>query len=423
MPKLPPHSVDAEQAVLGALLTAPDKVGRKVMDLLAAPRVFWLEQHQEIFRAIRSLWDNGRPVELQAVFAGLESGDAIDDARGRGYVADLANSVADPDSAPYHAAIVADKFRLRELIFAAQQIMDLAYDAEDAASAIDAAESLIYPLRPPAIEQDITGSGVLSGFPAIDGIVGGFRPGNLIVVGALTSMGKTAFGLAVSRNVATGSGGQVSRSVLYVSLEMSAPELASRLMCAEGSVSTARARRGSLTVEDWRRLYEAKDTLETWPLWIEDRRGLTVPQIARLARDLSREQRGPLGLVVIDYLGLLGATSSKKAQSREQEVSEVSRGLKAMAGEIGSPVMALAQFNRAAESDKDGVGLRHFRDSGSIEQDADVAMLLVGEKESSSRISKVAKNRGGPLGEIELYFAGRYTRMESLVSPKWRPAV
>lgn len=421
--KLPPHSVDSEQAVLGSLLLAPDKVGRKVLDLLPDPRAFWLEQNREVFRAIKSLWDGGKPIELQAVLGVLEQSESLELVRGRVYVAELYNSVADPDAAPYHAEVVADKFRLRQLILAAQQIMDLAYEAEDASSAIDVAENLIYPLRPPALEQDLSGSGVLSGFPAIDAIVGGFRPGNLIVVGALTSMGKTAFGLAVSRNIVTGSGGQVSRPVLYVSLEMSAAELATRLMCAEGSVSTARARRGSLTHDDWGRLYEATDSLEAWPLWVEDRRGLTVPQIARIARDLSREQRKPLGLVVIDYLGLIGATSSKKALSREQEVSEVSRGLKALAGEIGSPVMALAQFNRAAESDKDGVGLRHFRDSGSIEQDADVAMLLVGEKESSSRTSKVAKNRGGPLGEIEIYFAGRYTRMESLVSPKWRPAV
>lgn len=424
MPAMP-HSLESEQAVLGSLMLAGDRLGRSVIARLGADvRVFFWEGHREIYRAIRHLWNNGNPTDLGAVLSRLDATEKTDEAGGRGAVAAIFNSVADPDGAPYHAEVVADKARLRGLIYAAQEIMDLAYNAEDATEAVERAESLIYPFRPPQSAQDVTGIGCLSGFPAIDGIVGGFRPGNLIVVAALTSVGKTAFALAVARNVACGAGGQSAQPVLYVSLEMSAAELATRLMCAEKAVSTARARRGSLTDDDWDRLVNAQlEVMNDWPLWIEDRRGLTVAEMARLARDLGREKRGRVGLVVVDYLGLVGARSSKASRSREQEVAEISRSLKAMAGEIGSPVMALSQFSRGAEADKDGPSLRHLRDSGSIEADADLVMLLTGDKASKQRTAKIAKNRGGPLGDLELYFAGRYTRIEGLVGQDWRPAV
>lgn len=423
---------EAEQAVLGCLFLAPAWAIAEVFGILPKSAVFVEPRHRALFGVMQDLWLADRPLELPAVFEALRDRDLVEEAGGAAYVASLLEGAgtAAPSSAPHYANQVAEAKRRRVLCDAAAAIDQAARAAESADGALEAAEKLLFGLRPEQQAVEATGVRVLTGIPSLDDLTAGFGPGELVIVGAQTSAGKTALAGSVARNVALGAGRQPARPVLFVSREMSVADIAARFLCGEARISTIRARRGTLTGDEWGRLWQAAATVAEWPIWLDDRHGRTVPDIARLARDLAREVGQPLGLVVVDYLGLLD--SPEKAENETVRIGQISRGLKMTAGELGLPVLALAQLSRTAHGSE--IGLRHLRGSGSQEQDADIVLLLErGDQGANGEVEeelmaplrrlKVEKNRGGPLGDAYLYLAGRYVRFDAVLQGRWEARI
>ena len=435
--RTPPHNIDAEQAVLGAIFLVPDTIVTATEIL--EPEDFYRVSHQRIFETMIRLTDKGEPIDLVTITTELEDLKLLNEVGGVSYLTDIANSVPTAANIEYYARIVEEKSTLRRIIFAATDIVTKTYDeGDEVTDLLDHAEKTILEISQNKasgrfqniqdvlvdvydnIEQlhnqqdEVTG--IATGFRDLDHITSGFQKNDLIIVAARPSVGKTAFALNIAQNVAVNS----DENVAIFSLEMGADQLVMRMLCAEGNIDSQRLRTGKLQEEDWRKLTMAMGSLSNAGIYIDDTPGIKVNEIRSKCRRLKQESG--LGMVLIDYLQLIQGSSASSRENRQQEVSEISRALKALARELEVPVIALSQLSRGVEQRQDKRPMMSdIRESGSIEQDADIVGFLYrddyydqeSEKENIIEII-IAKQRNGPVGTVELAFVKEYNKFVDL---------
>jgi len=433
--RIPPHNLEAEQAVLGAILLENDAIAAAMEHV--TPDDFYRAAHQRIFEAMVQLFEESEPVDLVTLSTRLKDQGLLEEVGGIGYLTELANSVPTAANVGYYARIIEEKAMLRRLIRTATQIAASGYAAaEDVRELISEAERRILeisnrrgegfvPIRDVLMDVferveflynnkgGITG--IPSGYPDLDRLTSGFQKSDLIIVAARPSVGKTAFALNVAQNVAV----RARETVAIFSLEMSAAQLVQRMICAEANVDANRMRTGRLEGDDWEKLTMAIGTLSEAAIYIDDSPVLTTADIRAKCRRLKQE-RG-LGLIVIDYLQLIHGRS-RHADNRQQEVSEISRSLKQIARELEVPVIALSQLSRSVEQRQDKRPLMSdLRESGSIEQDADIVAFLYRDDYYNQDSDKkniieviIAKQRNGPVGTVELVFLKHFNKFVSL---------
>ena len=433
--RVPPHDLAAERALLGAMLLTATAIADAVESTAAAD--FYRPAHAHTFDAIAGLYAAGEPVDTVTVAAELERTGLLEAVGGAGALVEMQAGTPVAGNAARYADIVAKNATLRRLIGAAGEVAELAYSRPaDVDAALDEAESLVFAVAGGSeassmeplyglldrgvdhleklYEHGQSLTGVPTGYSDLDSLLLGLQPSSLLVLGARPGIGKTSLALGMAAAAAMGS----RRPVLFFSLEMSHLELTQRLLCSEAGVSTQRVRSGQLSDDDWTRINGAVGRLAEAPLWIDDNPNTSVLEIRAKARRKHAEV-GHLGLVVVDYLQLMGGRLN--AESRQVEVSEMSRGLKILARELDCPVLALSQLSRAPEARADKRPmLADLRESGAIEQDADVVMFLYRDEmynaDSPDRgIAElhVAKHRTGPTGTVKLAFLPQYTRFDN----------
>lgn len=446
--RVPPQATDVEQSVLGAMLIEREAIPQ-VIEILP-PESFYERRHERVYEAIRALFDRSNPVDLITLTEELKRRGELEDVGGSYYLTELTASVASAANVEHHARIIAEKSLLRKMIESLTSLVGEAYEpSADAFDLLDRAEEEIFGISDSQLRQassaiddvvrdtikrleDIHGreggiTGVPSGFRRLDDLTSGWQDADLVIVAARPSMGKTAFCLASAMNAALHP--QRATGVAIFSLEMGAQQLAQRLLTSEARVDAQKARTGRMDDEDWRRLARAAGTLSEAPIFIDDTPGLSILELRAKCRRLKAEHN--IGLVVVDYLQLMqGTAEARKSGSREQEIAQISRSLKALAKELDLPVIALSQLNRGVENrggDK-RPQLSDLRSSGSIEQDADVVGFIyraerygitVDENGNSTEgIAEiiVGKQRNGPVGTVELAFVKQYARFENLSS-------
>jgi replicative DNA helicase len=434
--RLPPQNIEAEQAVLGAIFLEPSAL--TVASEILIPEDFYRASHQKIFNAMLKLNDEGKVVDLVTVTEELAAAKLIEDTGGVSYLSELASSVPTAANIEYYARIVEEKSLLRRLIRTATEIASDGYSREDEVEALlSEAEKNILAVaqRKNAgafhnikdvlvrtydnIEQmhqnagEITG--LETGFIELDRMTAGFQRNDLIIVGARPSVGKTAFALNIAQNVAHKTG----ENIAIFSLEMGAEQLVMRLLCAEGNIDAQRLRTGTLTDDDWGKLTMAMGSLSSSGIFIDDTPGVRISDIRSKCRRLKQEHG--LGMILIDYLQLI-LGSGRAGENRQQEVSEISRSLKQLARELQVPVIALSQLSRGVEQRQDKRPMMSdIRESGSIEQDADIVAFLYRDdyydKESENKnIIEIiiAKQRNGPTGTVSLAFVKEYNKFVNL---------
>ncbi len=424
----PPQDVEAEISALGSLMLDKDAIYR-IVDYLSA-KDFYKPGHHTIYSAMLDLWNKREPIDVLSVTSRLRELGKLEEIGGSTYLATLINSVPTASHVDHYAAIVRKKRLLRDLIDASHHIAQLGYnEAENVEILLDEAEQKIFGIAKDSLRQEFfavkdaleeaweriemihrdrdTLRGVSTGFKDLDDVLGGLQRSNLVVLAARPSLGKTSLALDFARNAA-----RLNHPVGFFSLEMSREELVDRLIAAEAGVDLWRLRTGHLRSDgednDFVRLQDAMAKLSDLPLFMDDTAAPTVMELRAKARRLQAEKK--LDLVVVDYLQLIRGHSS--FESRVQEVSEISRSLKAMAKELKVPVLAVSQLSRGVEMRPSSVPkLSDLRESGSIEQDADVVMFIYREdkvRENTDRKNiaeiQIAKHRNGPTGKIELYF-------------------
>ena len=433
--KIPPHDIDAEQAVLGSMITDREAVNAAIEVL--KEEAFYREDNRAIYQAIVNLYNKSEPIDIITLKDELESMGKFEQVGGFDYLASLPDKVPTTANVQKYIKIVEEKSILRNLIKTANEIIELGYDpAEDVEDIMDGAEKRIFdlmqsknqkgytPIKDVLVEsftkleelynrkQHITG--VPTGFAELDYKTAGLHGSELILIAARPAMGKTAFAL----NLATNAALRGNAPVAIFSLEMSKDQLVNRILCSEAMVDSNKVRTGKLGEDDWVKLAGAIGPLSEAEIYIDDTPGISVTEIRTKCRKLSIDKG--IGLVVIDYLQLV--QGSKRAGSREQEIAEISRSLKILSQEINVPVIALSQLSRAVEQRPDHRPmLSDLRESGSIEQDADIVMFLYRDdyynKESEKKdIAEViiAKQRGGQTGTVELLWMGQYTKFVNL---------
>ena len=433
--KIPPHDIDAEQAVLGSMLTDKEAVNAAIESL--KEDAFYRDDNRIIFQAIVNLYSKSEPIDIITLKDELESMDKFEQVGGYEYLASLPDKVPTTANVQKYIKIVEEKSILRNLIKTANEIIELGYDpTEDVEDIMDGAEKKIFdimqsknqkgytPIKDVLVEsftkleelynrkQHLTG--VPTGFAELDYKTAGLHGSELILVAARPAMGKTAFAL----NLATNAALRGNAPVAIFSLEMSKDQLVNRILCSEAMVDSNKVRTGKLDEDDWVKLAGAIGPLSEAEMYIDDTPGISVMEIRTKCRKLKMEKN--IGLVVIDYLQLV--QGNKRTASREQEISEISRSLKILAKEINVPVIALSQLSRAVEQRPDHRPmLSDLRESGAIEQDADIVMFLYRDdyynKESEKKdIAEViiAKQRGGQTGTVELLWMGNYTKFVNL---------
>ncbi|MEH7014399.1 replicative DNA helicase [Neobacillus niacini] len=434
--RLPPQNIEAEQAVLGAIFLEPSSL--TVASEVLIPEDFYRAAHQKIFNAMLKLNDEGKVVDLVTVTEELAAAKLIEDTGGVSYLSELASSVPTAANIEYYARIVEEKSLLRRLIRTATEIASDGYSREDEVEALlSEAEKNILAVaqRKNAgafhnikdvlvrtydnIEEmhnrvgEITG--ISTGFAELDRMTAGFQRNDLIIVGARPSVGKTAFALNIASNVAIKTG----ENVAIFSLEMGAEQLVMRMLCSEGNIDAQRLRTGSLTDDDWGKLTMAMGALSNSGIFIDDTPGVRISDIRSKCRRLKQEHG--LGMILIDYLQLI-LGSGRAGENRQQEVSEISRSLKQLARELKVPVIALSQLSRGVEQRQDKRPMMSdIRESGSIEQDADIVAFLYRDdyydKESENKnIIEIiiAKQRNGPTGTVSLAFVKEYNKFVNL---------
>ena len=433
--RVPPQDQDAEQAVLGAMLIDPDAVSR-AMEILR-PEDFYRPGHRLLFQAMIDLADHEQAVDVVTAASALRKTGHLEAVGGAAYLAELQDVVATSANVAYHARIIADRALLRGLIEAGTDIARQGYEAEgDPAEILDQAEERIFrlshkrtgtalPLSAVLIDAfthlearynnpDVLG--VPSGFPDLDRLTAGFQPSDLTVIAARPSMGKTTFILNVARNAA-----RAGVPVALFSLEMSREQLALRLLCSEAGIDSQKIRQGRVEQGEWAILSKALGDLGDAPIYIDDSPSLSALDIRARSRRLKAEHH--LGLVIIDYMQLM--QGSARAENRQQEISQISRSLKALAREIEVPVIALSQLSRAVEARQDRRPmLSDLRESGAIEQDADVVAFIYRDDYYNADSDQagvvdiiVAKQRNGPTGVCRLHLrreTGKFYALDSL---------
>ena len=434
---LPPQSFDAEESILSAILIDNDTL-LEVLDVLA-PKDFYRSAHQKIYYAITELFTKNEPVDLVTLANILKEKGQLEEIGGATYLARLVDVVPLAVNAQHYAKIVHDKACLRRLIEKANEIAKRCFDDQgNVDDVIDFAESSVFEISENKIKpafyplgkiiessidmlEELQGNkalvtGVATGYPLLDNKTAGLQKSDLIILAARPSMGKTALALNISRNTAVDFGIPVA----IFSLEMSKEQLSMRMLCSEASVDSSRIRSGFIGKENWVDITDAAGILSEAPIYIDDSPDLSALEIRAKARRLKMDK--DIGLVIVDYLQLMKGRHS--AERRELEISEISRSLKALAKELDIPVLALSQLNRKLEdrSDKRPM-LSDLRESGALEQDADVVVFIYRDEEYNKDINNpnsgkaeiiIAKQRNGPTGTVPLAFLKAYTRFESL---------
>jgi replicative DNA helicase len=446
--KLPPHSVEAEQSVLGGILldaTAWDKIA----DILQE-RDFYRYEHRLIFHHIAILIDHAKPVDVITVAESLENNAELDKAGGLSYLGSLAQNVPSAANIRRYAEIVRERGVMRKLAEVGTEIATSAYNpgGRDAGQLLDEAESRIFEISesgergkqgfvaiPPLLTQvverietlysrdnasDVTG--IATGFTDLDSMTSGLQPGDLVIVAGRPSMGKTAFSVNIAEHVAL----EANKPVAIFSMEMGGTQLAMRMIGSVGRLNQHTLRTGKLEDDDWSRMTHALGKLNDAPIFIDETAALNSLELRSRARRLHRQNDG-LGLIVIDYIQLMSSTSSKGGENRATEISEISRSLKSLAKELHVPVIALSQLNRSLEQrpNKRPI-MSDLRESGAIEQDADLILFIYRDEvynpdspDKGKAEVIIAKQRNGPIGKVDLTFRGEYTRFENYTSSQY----
>ena len=435
--KVPPHDIEAEQAVIGSMLTDMEAVTSSIETL--KPEDFYREDNKLIYSAMLNLYNRAEPIDLITVKAELESMGKFEQVGGIEYLAELPEKVPTTANANKYIKILEDKATLRKLIKTANEIIELGYDpTEEVEDIMEGAEKKIFnlmqdknqkgytPIKDILVEsfnnleelynrkQHITG--VPTGFIDLDYRTAGLHGSEFILIAARPAMGKSAFVLNIAANAAL----KADVPVVIFSLEMSKDQMVNRILCSEAMVDSNKVRTGKLEEEDWAKLAEKIGPLSEANIYIDDTPGISIMEIRARCRKLKMEKN--IGLVIIDYLQLVQASSQKRGGSREQEISEISRSLKILAKEINVPVIALSQLSRAPEQRPDHRPmLSDLRESGAIEQDADIVMFLYrddyyNEESEKKNIAEViiAKHRSGSTGTVELLWLGNYTKFANI---------
>ena len=435
--EVPPQNLEAEEAVLGAMLLSETAIG-SVTEILDAAD-FYRGSHGTIYRTCLALWSKGEPVDAITLANELEERGELEQIGGASRVAELAALVSATANVEHYARIVKETATLRGLIRAGQEIVRLGQERiGETTELVDRAEQIVFDLSQERVRGDfdhigplltesferitklyeagVDVTGVPSGFRDLDRLTSGFQPGNLVILAARPSMGKSALALCIAANL----GVRSSMPVALFTLEMSKAEVTQRLMCSEAKVESDRVRSGKLTQEDWPRLTAACDKLMKAPIYVDDTGSITMMELRSKARRLKAREPA-LGLIVVDYLQLM--TSGGTVENRVQEVSQISRNLKVLARDLDVPILALSQLSRAVEQrhDKRPI-LSDLRESGSIEQDADLVFFVYrdeyynGDESDQQGLAEVilAKHRNGPTGSEKLSFLRRYAKFADL---------
>ncbi len=435
---VPPQNLEAEESVLGAMMLSPGAIDR-VSEVINAGD-FYRDSHAKIYMAALALYAKGEPVDAITVIDALEERGELEQAGGRVRIHELAALVPATANASHYARIVNELATLRGLIRAGGEVARLGWERPgETVDLVDRAEQIIFDLSQSRVSsefdhietllkesferitelyeagKDVTG--VPSGFRDLDRLTSGFQPGNLIIIAARPSMGKSALGLCMAANLAVRHGTPVA----LFTLEMSKAEVTQRLMCSEAKVESQRLRTGKLAQDDWPRLTAACDKLAKAPIYVDDAGSITMMEIRSKARRLKSTQSN-LGLIIIDYLQLM--TTGASVENRVQEVSQISRSLKVLARDLEVPILAMSQLSRAVEQrhDKRPI-LSDLRESGSIEQDSDLVMFIYRDEYYNDESDQqglaeiiLAKHRNGPTGTEKLSFLKRYTKFADLAA-------
>lgn len=435
--RVPPQDLDMERALLGALMLNQTAI-YEVADLVAIDS-FYAAKHRLIFDAMLSLHAKGEPIDVVTVSGKLKERKQLQEVGGAAYLSELANAAASPGSARHYAQSVQTKFVLRALIDAAAKIGELGFEEDrDIEQLLDEAQSAVFSVtQTPMLrtfkelkeelglamervehlhKHDQSLRGIPTGFPQLDNMLAGFQKSDLVILAARPSMGKTALALDIARQTATKHGTAVG----IFSLEMSSQQLVDRMLAAQAGVDSWKLRTGKIRSEDdFDRLQEALGTLSEAPIYIDDKASTTVLAMRSVARRLKVEKN--LGLIIVDYLQLITPTYARGSDNVVQQVTEISRSLKAMARELEVPVLALSQLSRAVEQRRGRPRLSDLRDSGSIEQDADVVMFIHREDKMSDSAERdgiaeilIEKHRNGPVGKIQLKFDEEKTTFRTI---------
>ncbi|MBS7563350.1 replicative DNA helicase [Mucilaginibacter sp. Bleaf8] len=443
--KLPPQARDLEEAVLGALMLERDALSA-VIDVLK-PEVFYVESHQKIFNAIRTLFENTSPVDILTVTAQLRKQGELEMVGGAYYITQLTERVASAANIEYHARIIIQKFIQRELIRISTDVITSAYeDTSDVLEMLDRAEKNLFDIAQNNLRRDsrkmddivkeslneieklrektdgLTGVG--SGFTDLDRMTSGWQKSDLVIIAARPAMGKTAFVLTCARNAAV----DFNKPVVVFSLEMSSVQLVNRLISGEAEIEQEKIRKGKMEEWEWQQLHSKIGRLEQAPIIIDDTPGLNIFEFRAKCRRLKSQY--DIQMIIIDYLQLMsGKTDGKGGGNREQEIGSISRSLKTVAKELNVPVIALSQLSRAVENRPGGSKkpmLSDLRESGSIEQDADMVLFLYRpeyyglEYDEDNNPTKgvgeviIAKHRNGETGTVRLRFIGKYVKFADL---------
>jgi replicative DNA helicase len=442
--KLPPQALDLEEAVLGALMLEKDALSTVIEILL--PENFYLESHKEIYSAVMDLFNSNEPIDMRTVVNQLRKSGKLETVGGAYYIAELTSKVSSAANIEYHARVIVEMSIKRELIRIASEIHHLAYeDTTDVFQLLDRTEQAIFEVSDANVRKDFDSmrtlmvqaikeleirknhkdglTGVPSGFTALDRVTSGWQKSDLVIIAARPAMGKTAFVLSTLRNAAV----DFNQPVAIFSLEMSSIQLVNRLISAEAELESEKIKKGTLADHEWTQLVHKTNKLSNAPIFIDDTPALSVFELRAKCRKLKAQH--DIQLIIIDYLQLMsGDTGKGGSGNREQEIASISRALKGIAKELNVPVIALSQLSRAVETrggDKRPM-LSDLRESGSIEQDADMVMFLyrpeyygITEDENGMPTTNmgeviIAKHRNGSLDTVALKFIGKFTKFTDL---------
>ena len=435
--RVAPHNLEAEQSVLGGMMLSEEAVAEVIE--ITSGKDFYTTKHELIFDAIVTLFGRGEPTDVIAVTDQLNKTGNLLKAGGADYLHSLTSYVPTAANASYYGKIVADQAILRRLIEAGTKIAQSGYESQgEVEDLVNQAQSEIYKVASTASKDDYVGlsdsledaireiesaqnrggdlTGIPTGFTDLDAYTHGLHPGQLVIVAARPAVGKSTFALDIARNAAV----KHNKATIFFSLEMGRAEIAMRMLSAESSIYLQSMRKGTVTETDWTKLAAVRGRINDAPLYIDDSPNMSLVEIRAKCRRLA--QQVDLQMVVIDYIQLM--SSGKKVESRQQEVSEFSRALKLLAKELQIPVVALSQLNRQTEQSKDKrPEISHLRESGSLEQDADVVILLHREgiyERDHPRAGEadiiLAKQRNGPTGTVVVAFHGQYSRFVNMPS-------
>jgi len=435
--RVPPQTLETEKALLGALMIRPEGMNESG-DVISAD-AFYAEKHRIIYRAMLALYQKNEPIDIESVRNKLQDQGQLDSVGGIGYLAELAADVPAASNARHYAAQVQKKHMLRSLIGAGEYVAELGFDESgELEETLEKAEKKIFEITSTptmakftALGESLKGAwerleylhehkdemrGVRTGFKDLDNMLAGLQKSDLIILAARPSVGKTSLALDIARQTAVKHGTVVG----IFSLEMAAQQLIDRMVAAEANVNSWNLRTGNIKDQgDWDRIREAYDRLGRAPIYIDDQPGNHILKMRAVARRLKKENG--LGLIVVDYLQLMVPTGARASDSMVQQVTEISRSLKNLARELDVPVLALSQLSRAVEQRGGKPRLSDLRDSGSIEQDADVVMFIHRDDKTNKESERpniaeimIEKHRNGPVGKIELYFDEKRTTFQTL---------